>query len=215
MGALLWGHFGDRVGRRAGILLAGVIFIATSICGAMPYFGLNLVRNKRTIYLLFAYAGIVGAVVQGGAIGRLVRKMGEPKLISVSLILFALSLGPLPFIHGTGPLTWSVLWHKDGLPWLNLFLFLGLLAIGSSLTRPPVFGLISMLTPAHEQGATIGVAQSAGSLARILGPVFAASVFKHHPALPYLICSAVALIAGGLAWQSLCKVEPALLAAKA
>jgi putative MFS transporter len=43
LGALVWGHFGDRVGRRAGILLAGVIFIATSICGAMPYFGLNLV----------------------------------------------------------------------------------------------------------------------------------------------------------------------------
>jgi putative MFS transporter len=43
IGALIWGHFGDRVGRRAGILLAGVLFIATSICGAMPYFGLNLV----------------------------------------------------------------------------------------------------------------------------------------------------------------------------
>jgi putative MFS transporter len=43
LGALLWGHFGDRLGRRAGILLSGVIFIATSICGAMPYFSLNLV----------------------------------------------------------------------------------------------------------------------------------------------------------------------------
>jgi len=43
LGALIWGHFGDRIGRRAGILLAGVIFIATSICGAMPQFGLNLV----------------------------------------------------------------------------------------------------------------------------------------------------------------------------
>ena len=105
-------------------------------------FGLDLVKNKGTIYFLFAYAGIVGAVVQGGAIGRLVKKMGEPKLISVSLILFAVSLAPLPFIHGTEPLTWTVLWHNGGLPWLNLFFFLGLLAIGSSLTRPPVFGII-------------------------------------------------------------------------
>lgn len=43
LGALLWGHFGDWVGRRAAILFSGVLFMATAICGAMPYYGLNLV----------------------------------------------------------------------------------------------------------------------------------------------------------------------------
>jgi len=172
-------------------------------------FGLDLVKNKGTIYFLFAYAGLVGATVQGGAIGRLVKKMGEPKLISVSLILFALGMAPFPFIHGTEPLSWTGLIHPGGLAWLELFFFLALLSIGSALTRPPVFGLISILTPAHEQGATIGVAQSAGSLARIVGPVFATTLFTHHPALPYLVCSGISLIAGLMAWQSLCKVEPA------
>lgn len=42
-GALLWGHFGDRVGRRAAILYSGVLFTATAVCGAMPFYGLNLV----------------------------------------------------------------------------------------------------------------------------------------------------------------------------
>ena len=41
-GALLWGHFGDSVGRRAAILYSGVLFTATAVCGAMPYYGLNL-----------------------------------------------------------------------------------------------------------------------------------------------------------------------------
>jgi MFS transporter, putative metabolite:H+ symporter len=41
-GALLWGHFGDQVGRRAAILYSGMLFTATAVCGAMPYFGLNL-----------------------------------------------------------------------------------------------------------------------------------------------------------------------------
>ncbi len=42
LGSLLWGWLGDRIGRRASILLAGVMFIGTSICGAMPGFGWNL-----------------------------------------------------------------------------------------------------------------------------------------------------------------------------
>jgi putative MFS transporter len=43
VGALLWGLFGDVVGRRSSILLAGIVFIATSVCGAMPTFGWNLI----------------------------------------------------------------------------------------------------------------------------------------------------------------------------
>ena len=41
IGSLLWGWLGDRIGRRASILLAGVLFIATSICGAMPSYQWN------------------------------------------------------------------------------------------------------------------------------------------------------------------------------
>ena len=36
VGSFLWGWLGDRIGRRASILLAGVIFIGTAICGSMP-----------------------------------------------------------------------------------------------------------------------------------------------------------------------------------
>ena len=43
VGAFAWGWLGDRIGRRASILLAGLMFIATSICGSMPMFELNLV----------------------------------------------------------------------------------------------------------------------------------------------------------------------------
>src|SRR6266545_4584039 len=39
LGSAGWGWLGDRIGRRASILLAGVMFIATSICGAMPAVG--------------------------------------------------------------------------------------------------------------------------------------------------------------------------------
>ncbi len=43
IGSLSWGWLGDRIGRRASILLAGVLFVATAICGSMPSYELNLV----------------------------------------------------------------------------------------------------------------------------------------------------------------------------
>src|SRR5713101_5758179 len=143
--------------------------------------------SASPIAYLFVYCGLIGALVQGGAVGRMVRTLGEPKLIAVSLVLTGISLAMIPFIKGTRQLSWRVLFHPEGFSWVLLLVALALLSIGSSLTRPPLFGLLSNLTPAHEQGATIGVAQSAGSLARILGPVFASTLFTRHPTLPYLI----------------------------
>lgn len=42
IGSFVWGWLGDRIGRRASILLAGVLFSTTAICGAMPGFSWNL-----------------------------------------------------------------------------------------------------------------------------------------------------------------------------
>jgi fucose permease len=73
------------------------------------------------------------------------------------------------------------------------------------LNRPPVFGLISILSPAHEQGANLGVAQSFGSLARICGPIFAGTLFFVQPSLPYVICGIISLLTALFAWQFLCR----------
>lgn len=43
LGSFIFGWLGDRIGRRSSILLAGALFIATSICGSMPDYRYNLV----------------------------------------------------------------------------------------------------------------------------------------------------------------------------
>jgi len=43
VGSLVWGYLSDRIGRRASILLAASMFMATAVCGAMPTFESNLV----------------------------------------------------------------------------------------------------------------------------------------------------------------------------
>ena len=165
--------------------------------------------TATTATYLFVFCGIIGALVQGGLIGRIVKKMGEPKVIILSLGLTAVSLAFLPFIKvGVPmPLTWKILFQSDGLPWILMLAALALLSVGSSLTRPPLFGLLSNLTPANEQGVTIGVAQSAGSLARILGPIFATTTLHQSPPLPYLTCTVVLLVTGVIAGQKLCRAD--------
>lgn len=150
-------------------------------------------KDARTVSYLFAFAGFVGAMVQGGAIGRLVKMMGEKNLIVVSLVLTGISLAPLPFAKG----------------WAPFLAILGGLAVGSSLARAPIFGLISLNTSAEEQGATIGVAQSAGSLARIFGPVFAGASFQYRQELPYLVCGGLAIVVALIAAVRLKDVQHA------
>jgi len=166
-------------------------------------FQLNLtmdeLRHATTVTSLFVFCGLIGAFVQGGATGRLVKLLGETKLIAFSLLLTGLSLVLLPYVKGSGPLPWAHLFSAGNGSWVKMLLVLGLLAIGSQLTRPPLFGLLSNLTPENEQGATIGVAQGVGSLARIFGPLFAAPLYFHIQALPYVICGAISILAGLIA----------------
>lgn len=157
-------------------------------------FALDLTHDGRaaaTVVYLFAYCGILGALLQGTAVGRLVAWLGEVRLIVGSLICTGCSLAVLPFIRGEGLLSWPTLWGPHGGGWWALLAALGLLSLGSSLTRPPLFGLLSNLTRESERGATFGVAQSMGSLARILGPVFANTTLHYLPPLPYLVCAAL------------------------
>jgi len=174
-------------------------FEATFPLLAKHQFGYGLHGKDNHIPYLFTYCGVITALLQGG-IGRLVKRLGEPNLIFISLVIFAIGLSALPF--------------QTTLP--GLLVVLALLAIGSGLNRPPVFGLISLKSPADEQGASLGVAQSFGSLARILGPMFATTLFfmneqlprflseRTAMQLPYLICGGVALVTAVFAWQYLC-----------
>jgi MFS family permease len=139
--------------------------------------------DETRIGYLFAFCGLVSAFVQGGMIGRLVKRFGEPKLIVASLIGVGVSLALLPY---AGTLTW-------------LLLALALISAGSGINRAPTLGLLSILTPAAEQGATLGVAQSAGTLGRIFGPLFATSIYALYPHAPYLAAAAICILTAGIA----------------
>jgi MFS transporter, DHA1 family, tetracycline resistance protein len=146
--------------------------------------------DQQHIGYFITFCGVVTALVQG-VIGRLVKMFGERRLIGVSLVFAGIGLAILPFVKS--------------LP--GILFGLAVLALGSGINRPPTLGLISILTPPNEQGATLGVTQSAGSLARILAPLFAATLFDFSPALPYMICAVIAAAIGLFAWAHLTRPQ--------
>jgi len=164
-------------------------FESTFTLLALEVYGLK----QENAHYLFAYCGILGAVLQGGVVGRLNRAMGERKLIVASMVVVAVSLALMPIASG----------------WGAILGVLALFAIGSGANRPPTFGLISLNSSADEQGAALGVAQSAGSLARIVGPVMANVLYAIHPGSIYYLCGAIALATAAACWVALVKRAPA------
>jgi DHA1 family tetracycline resistance protein-like MFS transporter len=110
---------------------------------------------------LFVFVGVIGAIIQGGLIGRLVKAFGELSLVVVGVLLFAGSLVVIPF---TGPQTG--LW--------TLLAVGAAFSIGNSLSGPALMGLASKSVGRGEQGGVLGVTQSVASLARTIGPLIAA-----------------------------------------
>jgi DHA1 family tetracycline resistance protein-like MFS transporter len=110
-----------------------------------------------TIAWLFVYAGILGAAVQGGLVGKLSKRFGEARLIVAGTILSFLALGVLPLAPGTGP----------------LLAILAVLALGQGIAHPSLSALTSKLAGPDEVGGVMGIFQGMSSMARIVGPFWA------------------------------------------
>jgi len=111
---------------------------------------------------LFAYVGLIAVVIQGGLIGRLVKRFGELPLVIFGALCFAISLFAVPFV---GP-------AAGGLA--ALLVGGGVFSMGNSLATPALTSLASKTAGPDKQGVVLGVTQSVASLARAVGPTLAA-----------------------------------------
>ena len=112
---------------------------------------------------IFAFVGIISALIQGGLIGKLVKRFGEPVLVIAGGFLFTVSLFLSPFVGPT-------------LGLLGILSICAMSSIGNALTAPSLSSLGSKSASASQQGSVLGVMQSVASLARAVGPSIAAVI---------------------------------------
>lgn len=128
----------------------------------------------------FAYVGVLMVLTQGYFIRKWMPKYGEPAILATGLALFSVSL------FGIGLSTTVPI----------LAITMTLLALGNGLMRPPNLGLISLLTPAHEQGAAMGVTNSTASLGRIVGPIIGGYLYQNlNRTAPFLLAGTLSTVA--------------------
>lgn len=117
--------------------------------------------GPREIGLIFSFIGIVVAVIQGGLIGRIVKRLGEHKTLILGFVCMAVGLATLPL----SPSYWIQ------------FIPTAFMAAGMALASPSINALLSLESGVREQGRVIGVNMSLGALARIAGPLLGGGIF--------------------------------------
>jgi len=116
----------------------------------------------------FAYMGLWIAISQGAVLRPLSKKFKPAKILSVSIILLAISF---PFL----------LIPKDRL-WL--YLVVPFIAIFQGLNQPNGTAIISNLSDRNKQGEILGINQSISSLAQAIPPIIAGLVTSININLP-------------------------------
>jgi MFS transporter, DHA1 family, tetracycline resistance protein len=119
--------------------------------------------GPKEVGYVYAYLGMLGVILQGGLIGRLVKAFGEMMLVRAGFFLGMVGLAALGF-------TYSV----------PLLLFVAAISSsGTGVIRPALTSLITQKAARSEQGVVLGLTQSLNSIAAIVAPAIGGLLIDH------------------------------------
>ncbi len=178
--------FSERTERIAILLFFGVTLAMTQMEAVFAlYLGKTFSYDARTAGMLLALSGIIMVLIQGGLIGKLVKYFGESKLVRGGAFICALGL--MGFALAPEPRL--------------LVAALIIMSLGHALLHPSLSSLASRGGSHENKGIVMGVFQSAGSLARVIGPPVAGWLFDSvSPRSPLFSAAALTFLIGVLAW---------------
>ncbi len=125
---------------------------------------------------VFAAIGVVIVVVQGGLVHPVVTRLGETGTLRAGLVAEAVGLLGLAFVQS----------------WAGLAPALLILTVGQGLVQTTMSSTLAGRAPPKRRGEVLGAQQSAGGLARVLGPILGGIMFERiGPGSPYVAGAAL------------------------
>ena len=113
--------------------------------------------GPREIGFLFAYSGFLGIIVQGGLIGRLVKRFGERALVAAGFVCMTIGYATLGVVGAVAMLLVASTFAS----------------FGNAVLRPTLSSLVTQAAGRGEQGVVIGLTQSLMSVAQMIAPLLA------------------------------------------
>jgi MFS family permease len=119
--------------------------------------------TEATIGYLYSYVGAISLLMRGVLLGPLINRFGEMNVLRMGAVAIGLGqlLIPIP-----------------GNLWL-VAAVLALVPIGTAMLFPATTSQVSRHARSGHVGQTLGLQQSLGGVARMVGPIWAGAAFQH------------------------------------
>jgi DHA1 family tetracycline resistance protein-like MFS transporter len=170
--------------------LAHVVLPSTFVL----YAGYRYGWDVKTVGLTLAIVGVCSMVVQGVAIGPIVKRLGERRAL-----LLGLASGAVGFlIYGAAP---TGKWFLFGIPVMALW------GVSGAATQ----ALMTQMVAPDQQGQLQGVTASVQSLSQLAGPFLFTLTFAYFisaraplklPGAPFLVAAVLLVLAAAIAMQT-------------
>lgn len=167
------------------LLCLGLFFLVTLAFSGFEatfaiFSGARFGFTASTIGFVFAFIGVVLALVQGVLVHKVVKLIGERRLIPLAIGSIAIGIGLVPF-------AWSI---------PSLLGALGILALGMGFNNPSITAMVSKLSDPDDQGGMLGLASSLSSLGRVVGPAWGGYLYDAYGmTTPYVSAAALMSVA--------------------
>jgi MFS family permease len=142
--------------------------------------------GPKEVGYVYAYVGFLGIILQGGLIGRLVKRFGEQKLVAAGFVTATAGFGMMGFTYQLS----------------GLLVASTIASFGTGVLRPALTSLITQRAGRAEQGVVLGLTQSLMSVSQIIAPVIAGLLIDRELLTTWAVTgatiSAVGILIGNL-----------------
>ena len=123
---------------------------------------------------VFAYSGLLGILLQGGLLGRLVKRFGEARLVVAGFLAVMVAYTMLGFTYLVAVLVCVAT----------------IASFGNGVLRPVLTSRITQAVGRDEQGVVLGLSQSLGAIAMTLAPPIGGALIGQYWLAPWaLVCA--------------------------
>lgn len=130
--------------------------------------------TEKTSGYFYTYVGVLSVLMRTLILGPVIKRLGEVRTMRLGAAALILGFALLPLPRSVWTFAVVVM----------------LFPIGTALLFPPTSSLVSHVGPKAEMGQTLGLQQSFGGVARMIGPILAGIAFdKLGPGWPFWLSS--------------------------